>query len=111
VRRRDRRLAEERILDLAAEVCPRLAPSVHVVWARVLPDTYALACVHSSSHLWIVLCEHRWIAEPEERADTVAHELAHLRIDTAGGEELPHGPRWRRVFRSYRRVAREMEWQ
>ena len=96
---------ERLFVELAAEVDPQLAAALHVVWARCLPDSYALALPFSTADRWVLVCEARWWAEPEQRADTAAHEIAHLLSGDYG-----HGPKFRRAFRRLLRISREMEW-
>lgn len=93
--------AEESILELAEEAGIRL----HVAWARELPDAYAVALDWGAETAWVVVCERRWVLHPEQRAGTVAHELAHLLT-----RDMDHGPAWRRAYRRIRRLAEEHEW-
>lgn len=96
---------ERLIVELAADVSPQLARAIRVVWARDLPDAYALALRFAKRDQWIVIDERLWQHFPEERADTAAHEVAHLLSEDCG-----HGPEWRKAFRRLRRVALEMDW-
>lgn len=105
MRARDRARAERRVRELAAAVDVALADAVRVVWAASLPDCYALALAFTERDQWVLLCAERWRTEPDQRADTVAHELAHLHSGDSS-----HGRAWRRAYRRIRAMAREMTW-
>lgn len=107
-----RRRERERVERLAHEVCadeaPQLAGRLLLIWARELPDAYGLA---SAFQPWVLICETRWrTSDSDERADTIAHELAHLITWCRDSSAPPHGPAWESCFRRLREVAIEMEW-
>lgn len=103
-----RRRHERLIVELAAEASPQLARAIRVVWARSLPDvTWAFVYGFTKQDQWLVLDEQRWReSTDEERADTAAHELAHLLSKDDG-----HGAEFRKAHRRLLRAALEMEWQ
>lgn len=102
----------ERYERLAHEVCaveaPQLAGRLLLIWARELPDAYGLA---SAFFPWVLICETRWkLGDSDERADTIAHELAHVITWCRDAEAATHGPQWAACYRRLLEVAKEMEW-
>jgi len=68
-----------------------------------MPDrTFGCAYYYTAAESWIYLSERAWDASnPEERADTLAHECAHVLAWTRHGTDIaPHGREWLRIFRS-----------
>lgn len=99
-----RAATEEQILELAADAGVK---GICVAWARQLPDAYAIAVPFpSAKDRWIIICEARWFLEPDLRASTVAHELAHFTAPSDPG----HGRAWRRDYRRLLRRAEEIDW-
>jgi len=95
---------EEQILELVAVVDDKIARVTEIVWARSLPDSYAISLAFPSGP-WIVISEAHWDESPDDRADTVAHEVAHIAVP-----DYSHGSRWRSRYRRLRRIAHEMDW-
>jgi hypothetical protein len=110
VRARERERIAALARELAAEVDATLARSMSLVWARDIPDRWASAHVIGGVYE-ILVCETHWRdSDSEERADTIAHEVAHVVCWWRGVEEPLHGRKWRACFRRLRAIAVEMEW-
>lgn len=108
MRQRERERIERRARELCAWEDPDVASRFEILWSREIPDAYGLALTHL---VWVIVSESHWrLSDPAERADTIAHELAHL-ITWARDPDAPtHGRKWAACFRRLREIAVEMEW-
>jgi hypothetical protein len=108
MRARDRARVERKARELCAWEAPIVAERMVVLWAREIPDAYGVAFTWVP---WVFLCETKWLtSDPTERADTIAHEIAHLIVWTRNADARTHGHEWSRCFRRLREHALEMEW-
>ena len=117
-----RRRERERIADLTRDLCADEAPDVAarlvVIWAREIPGLWGVAHVfrpHSgtdqSYECDVLISEHAWeTASEEDRADTIAHELAHVVVWARDLKAPTHGAKWRRCFARLKASADGFDW-
>ena len=111
MRARERARVERHAERALALVAPHLGPKLHVIWCRRLPegDTWWTHAVTDDDVPWVFIDEHVFDeSTPEEREDTVRHELAHLvAYDRHGRDIQDHGPEYRRARREIDRALDE----
>lgn len=118
MRRRDRLRVEAQARELCDDEDPGVARQLIVIWARELPDLWGIAHVYRphwgpdrDTEIDIVICEAGWaVASQEERADTVAHELAHAVVWARDHDAQTHGAKWRRCFARLKALALDLDW-
>jgi hypothetical protein len=117
VRARERHRVARKIREVCVLADPNVAKRLHVCWARDLVDSasridtlksYALMCVLEDSFV-LIICEAGWLmSSDDERADTVAHEIAHA---TKWHEDNGHGRVWKREHKRILEIAEGLDWQ
>lgn len=111
MRARERARVERHARAVLALVDPRLASRLHVLWCRRLPEgdwwwTHAIA---DDTAPWIFIDEHVFTeSTPDEREDTIRHELAHLVAYERHGRDISdHGAEYARARRDIDRAISE----
>lgn len=116
-----KRRAEKWIREVVEAVDPDLARLLVVFWAPVLPEDAWAWALDEHEPIAILLSERAWaIGTPDENADTLLHEAAHLlawrrhRPERLGRRRIRvipvHGREWRRAFADLIRAAEEVDW-
>lgn len=111
MRRRGRERVERHAREALSLVEPSVSKRLQVIWCRRLPhdDVYHTHAVADDHVPWIFIDEHVFDAStPDEREDTVRHELAHLIAYHRHGRHIQdHGDEYRRARREIDRALDE----
>jgi hypothetical protein len=111
VRARERARVEKYASRTLGLVAPHITRRLHVIWCRRLPEGDAWhthACVDADVP-WMFIDEYVFeMSTPDEREDTIRHELAHLiAYDRHGRDVSDHGPEFQRARRDLERAIEE----
>jgi SprT-like family len=101
MRTREREKVERHARRVAALVQPELGSTLRVLWCRRLPegDTYHTYALADDDEPWIFVDEYVYqLSSPDEREDTIRHEIAHIiAYQRHGANIADHGPEYQRA--------------